>query len=55
MVAYFDHIDNLCAQSKELAGADTFVKVVKKNLLPMYQEQFATAEALSDLGGIEAR
>ena len=35
VVAYFDPIDNLCAQSNELAGANTVVEVVRKNLLPM--------------------
>ena len=51
---YFDRIDNLCAQLEELARADTVVEAVRKNLLPMYQEQHATAEALNDLGGSEA-
>ena len=54
MVAYFDHIDNLCGQSEELALVDTVVEVVGKNPLPMYQEQLATAGTLNDLGGREA-
>ena len=31
-------------------GTETVVEVVRKNLLPSYQEQVAVAEALMDLG-----
>ena len=54
-IVYFDCIDNLCAQSEKLAGADTVVEVARKNLLPVYQGQLAAAEAFNNLGGRRVR
>ena len=36
VVAYFDHINNLCAQAKDFTNAETVVEVVQKNLVPSY-------------------
>ena len=48
--AFFDLINNLCAQTENLTGAETVIEVVRKNLLLSYQEQMPVAEALTDLG-----
>ena len=50
MIVFFNQIDNLCTQTKNLTSLETVIDVMCKNLLPSYQEQLAVAEALADLG-----